>query len=79
MEQSLPEYPLNRTGDYRIVHIEDCVNGVITEHILMLTPAEDKGRSDQWSVWLNAEYEGIMGWWKAITLQAKLFLRVRAI
>jgi len=61
-------------------HIENCVNGVITEHILMLTPVKQgQGRIDQWATWLNAEYQGIMGWWRAFELEAMQFVRVSAM
>ena len=79
-EAPAPTYPIDRSGDYRIVHVEDCMNGVIIEHILMLTPVkEGQGRCDQWATWLDAQYQGIMGWYKATELTEKQFMRVRAI
>ena len=51
-EGPAPEYPADRTGDYRIVHIEDRQAGRITEHILMLLPVKQgQGRCDQFEAW----------------------------
>lgn len=75
-----PEYPRDRSGDYRIIHIEDCIDGVITEHVIMLTPVKSgQGRIDQWATWLDAQYQGIMGWWKVIDLEGRQFVRESAI
>lgn len=72
-----PDYPLDNSGNYRIIHIEDMMNGIKTEHILMLTPSKN-GRCDSWDVWLDAEYQGYMGWHRAVRLAENKFFRVRS-
>jgi hypothetical protein len=79
MESEPLQYPLDRSGDYRVIHIEDCMAGVITDHILLLSPVKSgQGRCDQFAVWLDAEYQGIMGWKRAYTLSGKQFFRVNS-
>ena len=78
-EAPAPPYPADRSDDYRIVHIEDRAGGRTTEHILMLTPAGDKGRCDQWHIWQDAKYQGVMGWERARGLLGPLYPAQRAV
>jgi len=79
MASEPPDYPniLDRSGDYRIIHIEDSLQG---EHVLLLTPCKkENGYCNQWHVWLDSEYQGIMGWKRAYTLIGQQYARARAI
>lgn len=60
LESPPPDYPMDLTGHYRVIHCEDSLLGT---HILLLEP---KGKS--FNVWLDAGFTGKMGFGKALKL-----------
>lgn len=77
-EREVPAYPLDRSKDYRVIHIEDCCCGNVRDEIFLLEPTKKDGRIDQFNVWHNAVYVGLMGWERARVLVGRAFPVLRA-